>query len=152
RGGTDHLQRRWLAQQCFAKLKSALSLDRVAISFDQSCTAADPSTAADVCSYFSSYHERQSLFSQMEFFASPALDLASLDQQRSVRRSYLDHYRAWMNEEPDVMTSTAIRDRLQSFATQHNLRFACLERDDLVEKGLNLLAAVGQASTRSPSR
>ena len=63
-----------------------------------------------------------------------------------------DSNKAWVNENPDSMTSLAIGEHLKHFAASNGLTFKSLGEDELDRAGLVLLKAVGQASERSPSR
>ncbi len=61
-------------------------------------------------------------------------------------------YRHWINENADELTSIVLADRLQSFAREHGCASQVLGLNELAREGMNLLLAVGQGSTRSPSR
>ena len=64
-----------------------------------------------------------------------------------------DGYRAWVDEDPTVRTSLAIAADVQAWADgQPTVSVEVLDEAALAEKGLNLLLAVGGASTISPPR
>jgi leucyl aminopeptidase len=83
-------------------------------------------------------------------FASEA---AWKDKEKvSLLLELFDSNKAWVNENPDSMTSLAMGEKIGRFAESHGLTFRTLKEDDLEREGLVLLKAVGQASERSPSR
>ncbi len=64
-----------------------------------------------------------------------------------------DGYRAWVNEDATTRTSIAIAHDVVELAAAHDdVEATILDYDELQEKGLNLLCAVGGASTLSPPR
>ncbi|MFT7624126.1 MAG: leucyl aminopeptidase [Myxococcota bacterium] len=64
-----------------------------------------------------------------------------------------DGYRAWVNEDATTRTSLAIAADVVAYAAdQGNVSVEVMEEDALREHGLNLLLAVGGASTISPPR
>ena len=74
------------------------------------------------------------------------------DFHRSIRSKYFVDFKKWINANPDEMTSLEIASRLEVFSKRHQCTYQVLDDKEIVAKGLNLLAAVGQASIRSPSR
>ncbi len=74
------------------------------------------------------------------------------DFHRPVRRLHFTDFKKWVNANPDEMTSIEIATRLERFAKKHSCSYEMLDEKAIRDKGLNLLAAVGQASERSPSR
>lgn len=78
--------------------------------------------------------------------------LHQLDPFQSVRLARQISFRAWVNENPDNLTSIAIGERLRDFCESRGVGIESFDAETLSEMGMNLLVAVGQASTRSPSR
>lgn len=64
-----------------------------------------------------------------------------------------DLYRQWVNEDPSIRTSIQIANDVGRWAEDHSdVKVTVLEEDELREKGLRLLLAVGGASEESPPR
>ncbi len=64
-----------------------------------------------------------------------------------------DLYRRWVNEDPSIRTSIQIANDVGKWAADHDdVKVTVLEEDELHEKGLRLLLAVGGASEQSPPR
>lgn len=64
-----------------------------------------------------------------------------------------DGFRAWVNEDPATRTSLAIARDVQAWAAgRDDVEVEVLDVDQLRERGLGLLLAVGQGSQVSPSR
>lgn len=62
-------------------------------------------------------------------------------------------YRAWVDEDPSTRTSLQIARDVCTYAdTKESVHAYVLEEDQLAEEQMNLLLAVGQASTLSPPR
>ena len=62
-------------------------------------------------------------------------------------------YRSWVDEDPRERTSLKIAEDVLAYAaTQEGVEAMVLEPDELAAEGLNLLLAVGGASTISPPR
>ncbi len=78
--------------------------------------------------------------------------LAELDPYGPFRRRGLSDFRSWVNEEADQLTSLEIGERLRHLAKNHDCSFEELGEKEIEKEKLVLLAAVGQASRRSPPR
>ena len=76
----------------------------------------------------------------------------ALDRYQSVRFQRQWQYRQWVNANPDEMTSIEIGRQLSAFASANGCEFETLDEEQLRNKGLNLLLAVGGASRLSPPR
>jgi len=64
-----------------------------------------------------------------------------------------DRYRHWVNQDPTERTSLRIVEEATAFAKRHDdVAIEVLAEDRLTELGMNLLLAVGGASTISPPR
>lgn len=77
---------------------------------------------------------------------NPEIDL------KDKRYYYNLQYRQWINENPDELTSIEIGKRLEDFSKKHHIEFNALDIPRLEKENMNLLLAVGQGSSRSPSR
>ncbi len=78
-----------------------------------------------------------------------------IDAQRTVDKtaSGLDGFMRWVNEDPSIRTSVQSCQDALHFASQNpHVTTTVLEEEELREKGLNLLVAVGGASVDSPPR
>ncbi len=65
----------------------------------------------------------------------------------------MDTYRTWVNEDPTIRTSLRIASDISEWAADHEgVTIEVLGEDELREKGLRLLLAVGGASKVSPPR
>jgi len=74
------------------------------------------------------------------------------DDLRDLARA-LDRYKTWVDEDPTLRTSLAIaRDVTEWSATRSDVVAEVLDAEQLEEMGMNLMMAVGGASTVSPPR
>ncbi len=81
----------------------------------------------------------------------PEDEATSAEMQRIAQAE--DLYRTWVNEDPSIRTSIRIASDIVAFGQEHeSVTVTVLEEDELREKGLNLLLAVGGASEQSPPR
>lgn len=150
--GNHSLERRWLLNKLQEKLKNFIKLTKVVVYLEAGVTSSELVMAEDI--YFANMNAlgEENRLDCFRVVAHTSCDLKELDPYRKVRLKYFTAYRRWMDENPDDLTSIEIGKRLASFAKEHNCEFTELDRDALQKEGMNLLLAVGQASTRSPSR
>jgi leucyl aminopeptidase len=150
--GANALERRWLAQKVGAVLGERYSAKRRTILLEGGAGAAELAIAEDFITREGSPRYDRSLLAGSRLIAADPNALKAADPHRAARTKRQMQYRAWVNENPDELTSIVIGERLGKFCREHDCRFEAFEEKRLTELGMNLLLAVGQASTRSPSR
>jgi leucyl aminopeptidase len=106
----------------------------------------------DLVSLNSTPRYERSKFQYVKILTPDVARLQRLDPAREVRQRNNWSFRAWINENPDELTSITMGDRLAAFANKHGCTMETLEVSDLEKLGMKLLLAVGQASELSPSR
>lgn len=148
------LEARWLAHKLCEGLRTSFAaLKRLAVVFAE--PAADTLHLAIAEDYVArSYNAtyEQSVYTSVRFFSPESQRLVDSDPFREQRFARQLAFRAAINENPDSLTSLALASRIEDFTKRHGLGFECFDERELREMGMNLLCAVGQASTRSPSR
>jgi leucyl aminopeptidase len=147
------LERRYVGQKLVDTVRTAFPVKKIAAYLSrEAADAAHMAIAEDIFTkYASPLYETSSLTSFR--LLSPASEaLRRTDPHQKVRLARQVEFRAWVNENPDSLTSIALGDRLQAFCKKQGCGFESFDEKQLAEMGMNLLVAVGQASTRSPSR
>lgn len=142
----DAFEMRWLMRRAMARIKSVFASDHALIFLGGANTALQQAFAEDSASLFSDE------LTEIRDFKSWRLAAMQTKSWDPVRSKNLLGYRRWINEEPDSLTSLAMAERLLDFAKSNGCQAKVLSESELVEEGMNLLLAVGQASQRSPSR
>ena len=150
--GTSALERRWVAQKLAAVLTSQFNLKKLAVFLEKGSGAAELALAEDLLTRSMSPRYERTALASMRVLTPEAAALKEADPFYKIRLTGQLAFRAWVNENPDELTSLALGGRLEAFCQRHQCRFETLATDRLAELGMNLLLAVGQASERSPSR
>lgn len=108
--------------------------------------------AEDINTYFAGHSFQDRKLKSLSTAVESLELIKQSDKQQETRFNHNLAYRYWINENPDERTSIKIGQDLETFARKHNCDFTALDEKELSEKGLNLLVAVGAASSLSPSR
>lgn len=150
--GNSSLERRWVWNQLVKYLKSFNNPKKLVFWFSGNCLAEKQAVVEDVMtSYMTALYDQLKIDS-IRIISDQLKPIDSADPHRDVRIQHQIGYRAWLNENPDELTSIEIGVRLKKFAGEHKVRFTEMGLEELKKNNMNLLLAVGQASTRSPSR
>ena len=150
----DNLEKRWLFSQLMKRLRNQFqTVRKVAIYLaGDDLDAYQLGMAEDVFySYCNHTYDKLKLASA-RVLVKNLNQVKTCDPYYQERFQYHKGFRQWVNEEPDVLTSLEIGRRLKSFATDNSCSFQELGVEELKQKNMNLLLAVGQASEKSPSR
>ena len=147
------LERRYVAQKLVETVKSAFCVNKLSVFLSrEAADLAHLAIAEDIYSKYANPLYDAHTLTSFRLFASDREALQRVDPHQSVRWRRQLAFRAWINENPDSLTSIAIGERLSSFCHQHGVGFESFDESQLAAMGMNLLVAVGQASNRSPSR
>ncbi len=150
--GANALERRWVLARLTATLGTQFNLKKIAVFLEAGAGAAEVVMAEDLLTKTMSSRYETSALKAMRLLTP---DVARLKEQDPHYKSRLTHqlgFRAWVNENPDQLTSLELGSRLEAFCKAHGASFESFDVAKLEELGMNLLLAVGQASDRSPSR
>jgi len=150
--GANALERRWVLHALAGPLTAQFSVKKVAIHLEAGCGAEQLAMAEDFLTRGAApLYDRATLQGFRIIAAEPAR-LRDVDPHHAARLAGGLGFRAWVNENPDSLTSIAMGERLEAFCKQHGCGFEAFDVERLKQLGMNLLLAVGQASDRSPSR
>jgi leucyl aminopeptidase len=150
--GQHALERRWVFHDWAKSLQANFSCRKVVIYLDEGCTVEDLVRAEDLVTTFSDPMFTGSKWESIRVFAKDVTALTADDPHYQLRFEHQLEYRRWVNENPDVLTSIEIGDRLRDFANRYDCSFVTLEESALRDERMNLLLAVGQGARKSPSR
>jgi len=149
--GLTLFEKRWLLNTLTNSIKANGSKSLAVFLSDEGCRD-QLIMADDLYAAFCDPVDCELKLASYRLLCQRAIDENGADFHRSVRSKYFVEFKKWVNANPDEMTSLEIARRLGDFAKKFRCTYEVLDEVAIKEKGLNLLAAVGQASTRSPSR
>ncbi len=150
--GVSALERRWVAQRLGQALQSQFNAKKLNFYLEAGSGPSELVLVEDVLTRYMTPLYEKSQLAYLKILSPEANALRDSDPYFETRvRSQLG-FRAWVNENPDSLTSIELGARLQAFSQRHGCNFETYDVEKLTQLGLNLLLAVGQASTRSPSR
>ncbi|MEZ4742651.1 MAG: hypothetical protein R3B45_09420 [Bdellovibrionota bacterium] len=146
------LERRWLANQAVETLKQRQGVKDLVFWLEPEFELDHLSIIEDIKASFMDPRYTQSSLERVVVMTPDVDRFSQMDPHRDIRMSYEQAYRRWVNENPDELTSLEIGRRLKLFADENACSFVSMNESELKKHGMNLLLAVGQASSRSPSR
>jgi leucyl aminopeptidase len=150
--GVSVLERRWVAQKLGQMLQGQFNAKKLNFYLEAGSGPSELVLVEDVLTkYMTPLYERSQL-GYLKILSPEAQALRDTDPFFEVRLRAQLGYRAWVNENPDSLTSIELGHRLRAFCDKQRCHFETYDVAKLTEMGMNLLLAVGQASERSPSR
>lgn len=152
KAGVSSLERRWVAGKLGSVVTSQVTTKKVAFYLEAGSGMTELVMVEDMLTKHRSPLYEKNLWDGVRVLSPEASVLIASDPHYVVRSKAQLNFRAWVNENPDSLTSIEIGRRLQAFCTSNNVLFETLDVAKLKELGMNLLLAVGQASELSPSR
>jgi leucyl aminopeptidase len=150
--GASALERRWVAHRAFGAMSSTFSPKKIAVYLEAGSGAAELALAEDLGTRHMSPRYEKSLLSVWRILTPAPDELRAADRDFETRLKGQLGFRAWVNENPDALTSLEIGARLEAFCRKHGCKFESIDEGRLAQMGMNLLVAVGQAASVSPSR
>lgn len=150
--GTSSLERRWVLAKLGSALPTQFSAKRLAVFLEAGSGMPELALAEDIYTRQTSPRYEKSLLTGVRLLTATPGELQEADPFRNARIKAQIGFRAWVNENPDSLTSLEIGRRLEAFCQSRGATFETFDVAKLTELGMNLLLAVGQASERSPSR
>jgi leucyl aminopeptidase len=150
--GASALERRWVFHDWAKSLQTMFACRKLVIYLDEGCGVEDVVRAEDLVTSFSQALFTGSKWESVRVFANNPEAVTAGDLHYPIRFEHQVEYRRWVNENPDVLTSIEIGDRLKDFANQYDCSFVTLEESALRDEHMNLLLAVGQGAKKSPAR
>ncbi len=150
--GVNALERRWVLQRLGATLLSQFNLRKLSVYLEAGSGPEQVAFAEDLLTRSMTPRYDAAKLTAMRLLTPEPARLKDVDPYFAQRLSRQLGFRAWVNENPDQLTSIEMGARLQTFCKATGCAFETLGQGRLQELGMNLLLAVGQASERSPSR
>lgn len=150
--GASALERRWVLHKALRPLTKQFNCKKVVVFFEKGSGADVQAMAEDILTTSMTPRYEKSQLSYLKLLSPDQSFQREKDVAYNHRLRGQLGYRAWMNENPDTLTSIEIGRRLDAFCRKNKCGFEAFEVPELTKMGLNLLLAVGQASERSPSR
>lgn len=145
------LERRWVANQLVEYIKSRPTPERLVFCLSAPYTFEQKVMVEDILSHWQDVFF-QNIKIESCIVVTSKKDFNLLDRHSDVRFEMKNMYRSWVNENPDDLTSIEIGRRLKNFAKNYKCLFKSLDESEIKEAGMDLLLAVGQGATLSPSR
>ncbi len=152
KAGVSALERRWVAQRLASVVAGQFNLKKLVVYLEKGAGAAEIALVEDLLTKQMSPRYERSLLAYLKILSPDAAGLKDADPYFAARLKSQLTFRAWVNENPDSLTSLELGSRLEAFCKKSQCKFETYDVDRLTQLGMNLLLAVGQASERSPSR
>lgn len=130
---------RWAVEQLIAKLRGLLPLDCMQLSFGDDV---EPDEALTL--FIDQHHATDGQVVLGERGALPS--------EHAHYLSAVKQYTSWVDEDPAERTSIAIATDVERWAQAHAIETEVLGDEAIMSEGLDLLRAVGSASSASPPR
>lgn len=150
--GVSALERRWVAQKLGQQIQSQFNLKKLNFYLEAGSGSAELALVEDVLTRYMTPLYEKSQLSYLKILSPEASVLKEIDPFYTQRLGKQLTFRAWVNENPDSLTSLELGRRLEAFCQKNRCTFQSFDVEELTRLGMNLLLAVGQASDLSPSR